>query len=109
MSTWAAIAVKGMAVAATTAAGADAARAIAPGALEGFAAGALLTGLCFLVVVAPKTARARLAPRRDAQPTRLRRARMRPDYYAVPADTHSQAGAIYETLPAPTAELYEAE
>ena len=100
MSTWAAFAAKGTAMAATTAAGAGASQAIAPGALDGFAAGALLTGMCFLLIVAPRTARrSRLSARRGLWSTAMRRGRERPDYYAEPADTHSPAAADVEAAP----------
>jgi hypothetical protein len=90
MSTWAAFAAKGAAAAATTAAGAGAAHAIAPAALDGFAAGTLLTGMCFVVVVAPRTMRkTRLSARRSLWSPALRTGKERPDYYAAPADTHS--------------------
>jgi hypothetical protein len=107
MSTWAAFAAKGTAMAATTAAGAGASQAIAPGALDGFAAGALLTGMCFLFIVAPRSARrSRLSARRSLWPTAMRHGRVRPDYYAAPADTHSPAAAEVEA--AATAEAPDA-
>src|SRR5580704_17129353 len=94
MSTWAAFAAKGAAVAATTAGGAGAAQAITPGALDGFAAGTLLTGMCFLVIVAPRTVlKSRLSGRRSLWAAGLRHERVHPDYYAAPADTHSVAPA----------------
>lgn len=85
MSTWVAFAAKGAAVAGTGSAGGGISRAITPGALYGFAAGTLLTGLCLLVIVT------------------LRRARRaaRPDYYAAPGDTHSSVGEPAD-FPLPT-------
>jgi hypothetical protein len=92
MSTWAAFAVKGAAVVGTGSAGAGITRAIAPGALDGFAVGTLLTGMCFLVIVAPRSLRrARLAARPSLWAASIWRHRTRPDYYAAPADTHSPA------------------
>jgi hypothetical protein len=113
MSTWAAFAAKGTAMAATTAAGAGASQAIAPGALDGFAAGALLTGMCFLFIVAPRTAgRSRLSARRSLWSAVVRHRRERPDYYAAPADTHSPVAAEVEATPTaeanPTAEAPDA-
>ena len=94
MTTWAAFAAKGAAAAATTAAGAGTAQAITPAALDGFAVGTLLTGMCFLVVVAPRTMRrSRLSARRSQWSAVLRHSKARPDYYAAPADTHSTAMA----------------
>ena len=101
MSTWAAFAVKGAAVVGTTSAGAGIGQAFAPGALDGFAVGTLLTGMCFLVVVAPRTfRRARLSARRGRWPAAMRHARVRREYYAAPADTHSLATAPDAAVPA---------
>ena len=101
MSTWAAFAVKGAAVVGTTSAGAGIGQAFPPGALDGFAVGTLLTGMCFLVVVAPRTfRRARLSARRGRWPATMRHARVRREYYAAPADTHSLATAPDAVVPA---------
>ena len=94
MSTWAAFAAKGAAAAATTAAGAGTAQTITPAALDGFAVGTLLTGMCYLVVVAPRTMRkSRLSAGRSLSSAPLQHSKARPDYYAAPADTHSTAVA----------------
>jgi hypothetical protein len=94
MSTWAAFAVKGAAAAATTAAGAGTAQAITPAALDGFAAGTLLTGMCFLVAVAPRTVRkSGLSARPRLWAAALRHSKVRPDFHAAPAETHSTAVA----------------
>jgi hypothetical protein len=106
MSTWAAFAAKGAAAAATTAAGAGTAQAISPAALDGFAVGTLLTGMCFLVVVAPRTMRrSRLSARRSLWPAALRSSKSHPDYFAAPADTHS--AAVAPELAAPAAPVLE--
>jgi hypothetical protein len=109
MSTWAAFAAKGTAAAATTAAGAGTAQAISPAALDGFAVGTLLTGMCFLVVVAPRTMRrSRLSARRSLWSAALRSSKSHPDYYAAPADTHSAAVALDQAAPAPEAPVLAA-
>jgi hypothetical protein len=80
MSTWAAVAAKG---AAATSVGAGI--SFAPGALDGFAVGALLTGLCFLVIIAPQMfRRSRLSARPSMWTASSRHARVRPDYYTAP-------------------------
>jgi hypothetical protein len=101
MSAWAAVAVKEAAV--TTGSGAGILHSIAPGALDGFAVGALLTGICFLVIVAPRTLRrSRLSAREGIWSGNTRHVHVRqPDYFAAPADTHSQATAdMYSPAPA---------
>src|SRR5215472_3034019 len=84
MSTWVAFAIKGAAVVGTGSARGGITRLITPDAVYGFAAGTLLTALCFLVVVALR--RARRAAR---------------DYYAAPGDTHSSVGEPAD-FPLPT-------
>jgi hypothetical protein len=93
MSAWAAVAVKEAAI--TTSAGAGVLHGIAPGALDGFAAGALLTGVCFLVIVAPRTLRrSRLSARESIWSGNTRHVHgKQPDYFATPADTHSLASS----------------
>jgi hypothetical protein len=92
MSTWAAIAAKD--TAATTALGNGVLHGISAGAIAGFAAGAMLTGLCFLAIVAPRSARrSRLTARLGAWPSFIRRPRPQRDYYAAPGDTYS-LGAV---------------
>jgi hypothetical protein len=94
MSAWAAIAAKDAAV--TTSLGNGILHGISPGALDGFAVGTMLTGLCFLVTVAPRSLRrARLPARPTVWPSFLRGLRVQRDYYAAPADTYSLAADTY--------------
>ena len=80
MSTWAVVAAKG---AAATSVGSGI--GLAPSALDGFAVGALLTGLCFLVIVAPHLIRrSRLSARQRMWTASSRHARVRPAHYAAP-------------------------
>jgi hypothetical protein len=86
MSTWAAIAAREAATAAS--AGTTALHAIAPSALDGFAVGALLTGVCFLIIIAPRAFRRdRLSARQGMWSGSRWHSRVRPDYYATPAET----------------------
>jgi hypothetical protein len=58
---------------------------IAPGAIDGFAVGALATGACCLVVAAPRLLhRARLSARDGMWGTGLRRSKVQRDYFAAP-------------------------
>jgi hypothetical protein len=94
MSAWAAIAAKDAAV--TTSLGNGILHGISPGTLDGFAVGTMLTGLCFLVIVAPRSlSRSRLSARPSVWPSFLRRPRVQRDYYAAPADTYSLAADTY--------------
>jgi hypothetical protein len=94
MSAWAAIAAKDTAV--TTSLGNGILHGISPGTLDGFAVGTMLTGLCFLVIVAPRSlSRSRLSARPSVWPSFLRRPRVQRDYYAAPADTYSLAADTY--------------
>jgi hypothetical protein len=78
MSTWVVVAARETAV--TSAAPAGLLHGIAPAAIDGFAAGALLTGLCFLLIVAPRMLRRPRPSARDAMRAgRARRAPGRPD------------------------------
>jgi hypothetical protein len=88
MNAWAAIAAKD--VAGTTSLGNGILHGISPGALDGFAIGAMLTGLCFLVIVAPRSfRRSRLSAPPGLWLSFIRRSRAERDYYAEPADTYS--------------------
>src|SRR5580698_1680973 len=92
MSTWAAIAAREAAI--TTSAGSTALHGIAPSALDGFAVGALLTGVCFLIIIAPRAFRRdRLSARQGMWSGSLRHSRVRPDYYAAAAETYSPSPA----------------
>jgi hypothetical protein len=87
MSAWVAIAAKEAAT--TTSLGSGILHGVSAGALDGFAVGAMLTGLCFLMVVAPRSlGRLRLAASLSLWPSFLRRAPAQRDYYAEPADTY---------------------
>ncbi len=60
---------------------------IAPGAIDGFAVGALATGACCLVVAAPRLLhRARLSTRDGMWGTGERRSKVQRDYFATPVD-----------------------
>jgi hypothetical protein len=101
MSTWAAIAAREAAIAAS--AGTTALHGIAPSALDGFAAGALLTGVCFLIVIAPRAFRRdRLSARQGMWLGGLRRSRADTDYYATPAEAYSPAVTYPHGSPAET-------
>jgi hypothetical protein len=94
MSAWAAIAAKD--TAATTSLGNGILHGISPGALDGFAVGTMLTGLCFLVIVAPRALRqTRLSARPAVWPSFIRGLRVQRDYYAAPGDTYSLAADTY--------------
>jgi hypothetical protein len=94
MSAWAAIAAKD--AAATTSLGNGILHGISPGALDGFAVGTMLTGLCFLVIVAPRALRqTRLSARPAVWPSFIRGLRVQRDYYAAPGDTYSLAADTY--------------
>lgn len=90
MSTWAAVAAKEAAL--TSSAGASLLHGITPGAIDGFAVGALLTGSCFLVVAAPRMLRrTRLSGRDGMWGTGTRRIRARHDYFATPTGSDAAA------------------
>src|SRR5260370_2122898 len=79
----------------TSAAGGRILHFITPGALDGFAVGALLTGVCLLLVVAPRMQRrARLSARDGVWSARMRHARVRPDYFAAPTDGAAFGSAV---------------
>ncbi len=83
MSTWAAVA----ATEAVISHGAGPLHGIAPGAIDGFAAGTLLTTACFLVIVTPQMLRrSRLSAREGMWRGGLRRARFWRDYAAEDAE-----------------------
>ncbi len=85
MSAWTAIAAKDAAV--ITSLGNGILHGISPGALDGFAVGTMLTGLCFLVIVAQRSLRrSRLSARPGVWPSFIRRPRIQRDYYAEAAD-----------------------
>jgi hypothetical protein len=72
---------------------------IAPGAIDGFAVGALATGACCLVVAAPRLLhRTRLSARDGMWGTGWRRSKVQRDYFAAPVDVDP---AWVEAAPAP--------
>jgi hypothetical protein len=95
MSAWAAIEARDAAT--TTSLGSGILHGISNAALGGFAIGAVLTGLCFLVIVAPRSRGwSRLSARPAAfWPAFLRRPRVERDYYAAPADTYPPDADAY--------------
>jgi hypothetical protein len=106
MSAWAAIEARD--AASTTALGNGVLHGISGAAVGGFAIGALLTGLCFLMIVAPRAARqARLSARLGRWPSFVRRPRVQRDYYAEPAETYSTAGDT-DSLSAESEMIYAA-
>ncbi len=97
MSTWAAVA----ATEAFISRGASPLHGIAPGAIDGFAAGALLTAACFLVVVTPRMLRrSRLSAREGMWGGGMRHALFRRDYGAPDAEAIA-AAADGGSLPVP--------
>jgi hypothetical protein len=88
MSAWVATAAKDAAH--TTSLGNGILHGISAGAVDGFAVGAMLTALCFLVIVAPRVLR-RPGPAASLSiwPSFIRRSRAQRDYYAGPTDTHA--------------------
>jgi len=100
MNTWAAIVVRE----GPASTGVGLLHYVAPSAIDGFAVGALLTGLCFIVAVAPRLHRQpRLSGQQDPWPVgrRLGRKPQR-DYYAVPADSAPAAEPVSSAAsPAP--------
>jgi hypothetical protein len=114
MSTWAAVAARDAALTSST--GTGLLHGVTPGAIDGFAIGALLTGVCFLVLVAPRMLRrSQLRARHGMWAAGMRHARVRGDYFASPGDGADFAAAIsgfgltdlnscsdgYNPLPAP--------
>jgi hypothetical protein len=88
MSAWVAIAAKEAAT--TNSLGSGILHGIPAGALDGFAAGAMLTGLCFLMIVAPRLlGRPRLAASLSIWPSFRRKSPAQRDYYAEPGETHA--------------------
>jgi hypothetical protein len=78
----------------------------APGAIDGFAVGALATGACCLVIAAPRLLhRARLSAKDGMWGTGVRHSKVRRDYFAAPVD----ADAADVAGPAVTAELFAPE
>ena len=103
MSAWVAIAAKEAAT--TTSLGSGILHGVPAGALDGFAAGAMLTGLCFLMIVASRSlGRPRLAASLSIWPSFLRRSPAQRDYYAEPRDTHAGEEDTY-ALPDDTSSL----
>jgi hypothetical protein len=114
MSAWAAIVAREATV--TASAGTGLLHYVAPSAIDGFAAGALLTGLCFIVVVAPRMRRLRLSGQPDPWPVRTRYGSKRSRHsYAAAADfpksdrpanrsAHAGAEALISTYSAASAE-----
>jgi hypothetical protein len=101
MSTWAAVAAK---EAFTTSASAGLLHGFAPGAIDGFAVGALATGVCCLVVAGPRVLRRTRLSARDGvwgstmwtsglRIAGVRRSRVQRDYFADPADGDSLLAA----------------
>lgn len=79
----------------------------APGAIDGFAVGALATGACCLVIAAARLLhRARLSAKDGMWGTGARRSKVRRDYFAAPVDADAAADV---TGPAATAELFAPE
>jgi hypothetical protein len=78
----------------------------APGAIDGFAVGALATGACCLVIAAPRLLhRARLSAKDGMWGTGARRSKVRRDYFAAPADAVVAGPAVTAELFAPEAEV----
>lgn len=70
-------------------------RYVTPGALDGFAAGALLSSLILLVVVVPRILRRQRQPAAEGTwSRRIRRRQARPDYFATPVDGGPFAAAL---------------
>lgn len=93
MSTWAAVAARDAALTSST--GTGLLHGVTPGAIDGFAIGALLTGVCFLVLVAPRMLRrSQLRARHGMWAAGMRHARVRRDYFASPGDGADFAAAI---------------
>jgi hypothetical protein len=79
----------------------------APGAIDGFAVGALATAACCLVIAAPRLLhRARLSAKDGMWGTGVRRSKVRRDYFAAPVGADVTADV---TGPAATAELFAPE
>jgi hypothetical protein len=79
----------------------------APGAIDGFAVGALATGACCLAIAAPRFLhRARLSAKDGMWGTGVRRSKVRRDYFAAPVDMEA-APAV--TGPAVTADVFAPE
>lgn len=84
MSAWAAVAAKSAVIMSS----ADISlHGITPGALDGFALGALLTGACFLAISVPRLLRRNRLPASEGTFSRTRQPRFKRDYFANPADT----------------------
>jgi hypothetical protein len=67
----------------------------APGAIDGFAVGALATGACCLAIAAPRLLhRARLSARDGMWGTGVRRSKVRRDYFAAPVDIVAPADFV---------------
>jgi hypothetical protein len=93
MSAWAAIVAREATVTAT--AGTGLLHSVAPSAIDGFAVGTLLTGLCFIVAVAPRMRRPRLSGQPDPWPVRTRHgSKTRSDSYAVAVNTGTSAEPV---------------
>jgi hypothetical protein len=94
MSAWVAIAAKEAAT--TTSLGSGILHGISDGALDGFAVGAMLTGLCFLMIVAPRSfQRPRLSARQSLWPSFIRRPLLQRDYFAAPGEVYAVAADPY--------------
>jgi hypothetical protein len=109
MSTWAAVAVKEVAF--TSSAGASLVHGFAPGAIDGFAVGALATGVCCLVIAAPRVLRrTRLTARDGMWGSGLRRGhKPQRDYFATPVDADLGVLDADPALPEPEPTLFDAE
>lgn len=89
MSAWAAVAAKSAAI--TSSAGISLLHGITPGALDGFALGALLTGACFLAISVPRLLRRNRLLEGEGTWSRTRQPRFKRDYFADPADAGAPA------------------
>jgi hypothetical protein len=84
MTTWTAVVARDLVV--NSGAGATFLHGIAPGEIDGFAVGALMTGAAFVAISAPKLLRkTRLSARPGLLFGGMRHARVEPDYFAAPA------------------------
>jgi hypothetical protein len=84
MTTWTAVVARDLVV--NSGAGATFLHGIAPGEIDGFAVGALMTGAAFVAISAPKLLRkTRLSARPSLLVGGMRHARGKPDYFAAPA------------------------
>jgi hypothetical protein len=80
---------------------------LAPGAIYGFAVGALATAACCLVIAAPRLLhRARLSAKDGMWGTGVRRSKVRHDYFAAPVDADVAPDV---SGPAATPELFAPE